>query len=1497
MKNQIKIFSILKISLIFVLLVFFQLNSFSAEAQNPDPNQRSKYLDAVREFADNVLKYGRDTYGPKHTPLFVDGLNVNTHEPVKWISPIGDDPLTATETEEWILCNFASQQTLLRTLDGLTTLTGDPKYREAAEQAIKYAFENLCAPNGLFYWGFQAAYDIGADKIKNFGSHSLKQHHPYYALMWEVDPQETQKLIEAFWSAHVLDWSNLDFDRIALFSEDLEEPWNYEYEKVPILFNSKRSWAYGVFFTGTSIAYSGVTLYQLSGQQQPFLWSKRIIERFADARNPKTGISPYFYNNKFDDNLQQTTYAINGMFVFPFIATDGYKKIEPMLYGEDWTPLPWLSVLLMGDMLNEQGEDFIRWSLKELTAWGKASYRQKDNSFVPILADGKNIEGLIFKEASDLGVKGDKVTSVFAGSAYFWSYAAAYRLTEDEFIWQMTRDIALGNNLGNIDEISKQELPVSVEIQCSDPYSLLGFLELYNKTRKNNFLIMAQRIADNIVEDRFNNGFFVLSSKHYYSSFDCLEALALIHLVGTIDDRRLTLPQVWPTISPFSGRYRYKFWASDRWHIYKLVDSSKVPLSLQEAAAIGDVNRIKILLNDGVEVDSWDDHSGATALQRAAISGQKDLVMLLIANGAQIDYMGWQFPSTALHYACRYGHKDVVELLLAKGADVNTRNSDGQTPLHIAVSNNQKDIAELLIDQGADVNIKDNDGQAPQDISEMQSLNSILFICFAATPFALSVILAIPLVLYLCKVVGRTKRFFRYFALLIGICLVEYFALIAGLFFSSEAASLIIFVLVPACVWGVIFGLWLRGRSATHDVLKVSVFVSLYASLTIISLSVFIILLEGEGMMSPEAVAGSLFEGFPWPLNTILGFFTIVTLGTVIAKTALTTGEVALLIRLKDRSASGKTAAIFMVLAIILVMVLCVFFFYKKNQKLHIAAQSGMQVHDVAVTNVSVPSECKQGDSIRVVATVENRGDRRDSLAIRLVDVTANKEIGKRTVVLLGKRQSKPDLSFDTSSGGIASTGSRVEMNGDMNGDGYKDILLSGHHWNDYQGRVFLYFGDPSLNTIPDMIFSGENHRDRFGGYGEIAIGDLNKDGFDDVIIGSLGYPAGKNDGRVYIYYGGAEMDNIPDIVFDGETGQRSFFGLDVAASDVDQDGWVDLLVGAQNYDHGGEYHRISKTRELGPLNGRGRVYLYWGGDSMDTNPDIIFEGENQGDWFGRRISAAGDINGDGYNDILIGARHAVNDSRGRAYLFWGNTQDQMNATCDWTFTGEGKNDNMGSSVCIFDIDSDGFSDVILGARFAADYAGRVYIHWGEKDFDGSKTDVVLEDEAASHMGGDEITCGYFNEDTYGDILAGGGTWGTNSLGVGNRGHAYLFYGNAKSLIDSECDHVFESEDKEGVENWFGLSVSAGDVNNDNYDDVLIGAPEAYDMAGRAYLYYGPFQDTTDITFNWDTTNATPGKHVLKASIAPVAGEADVADNSVIVEVEVKERSGSVEKK
>jgi hypothetical protein len=149
-----------------------------------DKASSSKYLNAVREFADNVLKYGRDTYGPKHTPLFVDGLNIHTHEPVKWIAPNGD---------RWILSNLASQQNLFRVLDGLTTITGDPKYKRAAMEAIEYAFENLRSPSGLLHWGGHQAYDVGTENPCGRWVHENKGFYPHYELMWEVNPTATKQ--------------------------------------------------------------------------------------------------------------------------------------------------------------------------------------------------------------------------------------------------------------------------------------------------------------------------------------------------------------------------------------------------------------------------------------------------------------------------------------------------------------------------------------------------------------------------------------------------------------------------------------------------------------------------------------------------------------------------------------------------------------------------------------------------------------------------------------------------------------------------------------------------------------------------------------------------------------------------------------------------------------------------------------------------------------------------------------------------------------------------------------------------------------------------------------------------------------------------------------------------------------------------------------------------------------------------------------------------------
>ncbi|MFC1637371.1 hypothetical protein ACFL5Z_21330, partial [Planctomycetota bacterium] len=491
-------------ALLAIVLIFTFSPCFSAET-NALGGESSKYLDAVRTFADNVLKYGRDTYGPKHTPLFVDGLNIHTHEPVKWISPKGD-VLTATETEEWIPSNFASQQTLLRTLDGLSTLTGDPKYCNAAMQAIQYAFDNLRASNGLLYWGQVAAYDALGDDVRSIkDEHCLKVNYPYYELMWQVNPDETKRFIEAYWFAHVIDWSNLDFNRTVIHISAInvsEKPWEHEYEGGPTFFRSKVSWARGFFHTGTSLAHAATTLYRLSDQEQPLIWGKHLMQRFTETRNPKTGITAHLYNQQpqrmFPNEKMKEHFADPYTTVFPFHPFEKMRQQNFRYSGENWQPLPWISLFTTGHMLGEDGEEFTQWALEELTAWAKASYRASDNSFVPILTDGTNIEGVILEADCGLGVKGDIATPLFASPAFFWLYATAYQMTSDELMWQMVRDIGIGNGFGDIGKTPRDTPQFQSQTDCSDVYGLLGFLDLYRKTNKPEILSIARRIADNM---------------------------------------------------------------------------------------------------------------------------------------------------------------------------------------------------------------------------------------------------------------------------------------------------------------------------------------------------------------------------------------------------------------------------------------------------------------------------------------------------------------------------------------------------------------------------------------------------------------------------------------------------------------------------------------------------------------------------------------------------------------------------------------------------------------------------------------------------------------------------------------------------------------------------------------------------------------------------------------------------------------------------------------
>jgi hypothetical protein len=332
--------------------------------------------------------------------------------------------------------------------------------------------------------------------------------------------------------------------------------------------------------------------------------------------------------------------------------------------------------------------------------------------------------------------------------------------------------------------------------------------------------------------------------------------------------------------------------------------------------------------------------------------------------------------------------------------------------------------------------------------------------------------------------------------------------------------------------------------------------------------------------------------------------------------------------------------------------------------------------------------------------------------------------------------------------------GFSVSTAGDVNGDGYSDIII-GAWKNDaggtLAGKAYIYFGGTTMDNVPDVTLTGETHYSQFGNSVNTA-GDVNGDGYGDVIVGAY------NICRAYIYFGGSAMDNIPDVTMYGEAAGDEFGCSVSTAGDINRDGYSDVIIGADWNDAGGTW--------------AGRAYVYFGGISMDNSADVVMTGEAVDDMLGVSVSTAGDVNGDGYSDVIIGAYNALGNFKGRSYIYFGGRS--MDNIADVTMNGEATNNQFGVSVSTAgDVNGDGYGDVIVGARLNSAggmFAGRSYIYFGDRLMDNI-ADVTMTGEAAfDYFGRSVSTAGDVNKDGYCDVLVG--AYGNDA----GRAHIYLIY-------------------------------------------------------------------------------------------------------------------------
>lgn len=370
----------------------------------------------------------------------------------------------------------------------------------------------------------------------------------------------------------------------------------------------------------------------------------------------------------------------------------------------------------------------------------------------------------------------------------------------------------------------------------------------------------------------------------------------------------------------------------------------------------------------------------------------------------------------------------------------------------------------------------------------------------------------------------------------------------------------------------------------------------------------------------------------------------------------------------------------------------------------------------------------------------------------------------------------EPDTTIPSSGFGIALT------SGDVNGDGYSDIIVGRGEIN-YKYCVCVYYGGPVPDSIPDLIFmerpedngyafgnpievidvngdgfddviviGGKRTRVYFGGnpmdslpdlimkpgsgcYINGKCGDLNNDGYDDWVIPEFVWEGGR--GKIDIYFGDSIPDTISDITLRGEEIDGGNFGGGIASGfDVNNDGYDDLFISAFWY---GAY--------------QGKTYIYYGGNPMDTIPDVEMLGKAPGDEFSGTIALLPDLNGDGYDDACVGdPLSVVHDT---AYIYWGG--NLMDSSADMIFAGD-SGTRYGYAVAgVKDILPSGEKGLIVGACYYPynfyNGKGKVYVYIGGDSIDTVVDAYAVGEDSLQQIGWSVADAGDINGDGVNEIM------------------------------------------------------------------------------------------------------------------------------------------------
>jgi len=469
-----------------------------------------------------------------------------------------------------------------------------------------------------------------------------------------------------------------------------------------------------------------------------------------------------------------------------------------------------------------------------------------------------------------------------------------------------------------------------------------------------------------------------------------------------------------------------------------------------------------------------------------------------------------------------------------------------------------------------------------------------------------------------------------------------------------------------------------------------------------------------------------------------------------------------------------------------------------------------------------------------------------------------------------------------------AHLGQTVTTAGDVNGDGYGDLLVGGRFdfGDGGTGVAYAYYGSPQgLASVPDWTAPNDQPNQ----YAFLALdgaGDVNGDGYDDVIAGASHYTDDElEEGRAYLFYGSPNgLSNTPAWVVDGNQ-YIMYFGTDVAGvGDVNGDGFDDVLVGAP-------YKKDANGNVIG------QALLYLGSPGgLGITPAWTVEGAGGWSYFGQRLSPAGDVNADGYADFMVSDTAFTNQhtAEGRVFLYHGSPSGPA-STPSWTADGGQDYASFGGATNpAGDVNGDSYDDVIIGStgfNNPESNEGRASLYLGSPNgLNQSPAWTVEGNQSFAYLGNAVGSAGDVNNDGFDDVMIGAYAFYNGQL---SEGRAFLYLGSAGGLT---AEAAWMAEGDQDQANFGGSVGSAGDTNGDGTDEWVVGAPQ-YDRGqtdeGIAVLFSslstGPLPTPVPVT----PSPPTPTPAALQMHISDLDGSASSVRNTWTAQVTVEVRASN----